>query len=248
MERHQPRSVSSRLKRAALFVAIVWALAGTFVVFDVLSMTATDAMLAHPGAVGDLALPPEIQQSTSCVVKPGESASQAARVPTQELRESAWLLGVYHGSDTQSGTPIGASSDAQSVSEVQRLAERLAVPRPGRFSAREFANAHSEFVAFVEADESGTAHRLAVAYSPEACQIYKLGAYWGYTMWIRVAVPGRPSAMAIPIHHYARQVGVPAPLTNQLITPASTGATPAERAAEAIALTEAVGKHLTATP
>lgn len=248
MEQTPSGSFVTRLKRAALFLAIVWALAASFIAFDVLSMSATDAMLAHPEAMGDLALPEAIQQSTACNVAPGEAAAPAERLPMRDARAAAWVLGVYFGSDTQSGTPVGRSGDGQSPSEVERMADELAVPLPGPFSVRQFANAHSEFVTFVEADASGTAHALAVNYSPEACQIYKLGAFWGYTMWIRVALPGQRSAMAIPIHHYARQVGVPAPLTTNLITPASADASRADRAAEAIALTEAVSRHLAGTP
>ena len=93
------------------------------------------------------------------------------------------MLGVYFGSDTQSGKPSGDRANAQSVSEVERLAERLAVPTPGSFAARQIANAFQEFVSHVEADAGGTAHRLAVSYSPEVCQLYKLGAFWGYAMW-----------------------------------------------------------------
>ena len=115
------------------------------------------------------------------------------------------MLGVHFGSDTQSGVPSRDRTNAQSVSEVERLAGRLAVPTPGPFSARQIANAHDEFVSHVEADAGGTAHRLAVRYSPEACQLYKLGAFWGYTMWIRVALPGTRTAMVIPINYYARQ-------------------------------------------
>ena len=105
-----------------------------------------------------------------------------------------------------------------------------------------------EFVSHVEADAGGTAHRLAVRYSPEACQLYKLGAFWGYTMWIRVALPGARTAMVIPINYYARQASLPEPLTKAMITPAAADGSRADRAAEAIALTEAVSKHLVGAP
>ena len=244
MERPRPRSLTTRLKHAALFVAIVWALAGSFVAFELLSLTVFDALLANPEALGDTALPQATQQSTACQVSPGEAAGQAGPLAAPDARVDAWMLGVYSGSDTQSGTPSRDSTNAQSVSEVERLAARLAVPMPGAFSARQIANAHSEFVSHVEADASGTAHRLAVKYSPEACQLYKLGAFWGYTMWIRVGVPGRRTAMAIPINYYGGQAGLPEPLTRAMVTPASTDTSRADRAAEAIALTEAVTKHL----
>ena len=76
----------------------------------------------------------------------------------------------------------------------------------------------------------------------------KLGAFWGYTMWIRVGLPGTTSAMAIPINYYGRQVGLPEPLTRAMITPASADGSRADRAAEAIGLTDAVMKHLAGAP
>jgi hypothetical protein len=248
MERPRPRSLPARLKHVALFVAIVWALAGSFVAFELLALLATDVMVANPGALGDLALPQATQQSTACKVAPGEAADQPGPLAAPEAKADAWMLGVHFGSDTQSGAPSRDRTNAQSVSEVERLAGRLAVPAPGPFSARQIANAHDEFVSHVEADAGGTAHQLAVKYSPEVCQLYKLGALWGYTMWIRVALPGTSTAMVVPINYYARQTGLPEPLTTTMTTPASADGSRADRAAEAIALTEAVTKHLAGAP
>ena len=244
MERPRPRSLRTRLKHASLFVAVVWALAGTFVAFDLLFLSATDAALANPDALGDLALPEATQQSTACKVAPDEAANQAGPLAAPDAKADAWMLGVHFGSDTQSRVPSRDSTNAQSISEVERLAGRLAVPVPGAFSPRRIANANTEFVTHVEADASGTAHRLAVRYSPEACQIYKLGAFWGYSMWIRVALPGQRTPVAIPINYYGRQAGLPEALTRAMVTPASADESRAARAAEAIALTEAVTKHL----
>src|SRR3954471_11563871 len=196
MERPRPRSLSTRLKHAAFFVAIVWALAASFVAFALLSLSATDAIVANPETFGDLALSRATQQSTACKVSPGEATGQAGPLAPPEAKAGAWMLGVHFGSDTQSGVSSRDRTDAQSVREVERLADRLAVPAPNPFAARQVANAHEEFVAHVEADTGGTAHRLAVKYSPETCKLYKLGAFWGYAMWIRVALPGTRTAMA----------------------------------------------------
>jgi hypothetical protein len=249
MERPRPRSLSTRLKHAALFVAIVWALAASFVAFDLLSLSATDAILGNPEMFGSLALSRATQQSTACKVSPGEATGRAGPLAAPEAKADAWMLGVHFGSDTQSAGSSRGRTNAQSLgTEVERLADRLSVPAPNPFAPRQIANAHEEFVAHVEADTGGTAHRLAVKYSPEACQLYKLGAFWGYAMWIRVAVPGTRTAMAIPINYYARQAGVPEPLSKAMITPASADGSRADRAAEAIALTAAVTKHLAGAP
>jgi hypothetical protein len=247
MERPRPRSLATRLKRAALFVAIVWALAASFVAYERLSLLILDAIVSNPES-SDLALSQATQQSTACKVGPEEAAGQPGPIAAPEARADAWMLGVYFGSDTQSGKPSKDGTTAESVSEVERLAGKLSVPRPGPFSARQLANAYQEFVSHVEADAGGTAHRLAVQYSPQACQVYKLGAFWGYAMWIRVALPGTGSVMAVPINYYGRQVGMPEPLTRAMVAPASADGSRADRAAEAIALTEAVMKHVAGAP
>lgn len=245
MERPRPRSLVTRLKRAALFVAIVWALAASFVAFEQLPLS---FVAANPEQFGDLLLSQATQQSTVCKVDPGEAAGQAGSLTAAEARADAWMLGVYFGSDTQSRKASRDRTQAESDSEVERLAERLAVPAPGPFAARQFANTHDEFVEHVEADAAGTGHRIAVKYAPEACEIFKLGAFWGYSMWIRVSLPGTRTVMAVPINYYGRQVGLPEALTTAMITPASADGSSADRAAEAIALTEAVTKHLAAAP
>jgi hypothetical protein len=218
------------------------------VAFDLLSLSATDAILANPATFGDLPLSRATRQSTACKVSPGEATGQAGPLAAPEAKADAWMLGVHFGSDTQSGVSSRDRTDAQSLTDVERLADRLSVPAPNRFAARQIANAHEEFVAHVEADSGGTAHRLAVKYSPEACQLYKFGAFWGYAMWIRVALPGTRTAMAIPINYYGRQAGVPERLTRAMITPASAEESRADRAAQAIALTGAVTKHLAGGP
>ncbi len=248
MERPRPRSLSTRLKHAVLFVAIVWTLAASFVAFDLLMLSADDVMQANPEAFGDVMLSQATLQSTACKVSPGEATGQAGPLAASEAKADAWMLGVHFGSDTQSGASSRDRTNAQSVSEVEQLAGRLSVPTPNPFAARQIANAYQEFVSHVEADAGGTAHRLAVRYSPEACQLYKLGAFWGYAMWIRVALPGTRSVMAIPINYYGRQAGVPEPLTRAMVAPASADGSRADRAAEAIALTGAVTKHLADAP
>ena len=244
MEASRPRSVSSRLKHAAIFVVTVWALAASFVAFELLGLAFTSVMVANPEQAGDLLVSAATLQSSACEVGANEASGQAGALGQREAKADAWMLGVHFGSDTQSAAQRAPGGNLQADGEVERLASELAVPPPRAFLARQIANAHDEFVSHVEADNGGSAHRLAVSYSPEACRLFKLGAFWGYTMWIRVALPGESTPMSIPINYYARQVGLPEPLTRAMITPTAAGGSRADRAAEAIAITEAVTRHL----
>jgi hypothetical protein len=244
MEASRPRSVSSRLKHAAIFVATVWALAASFVAFELLGLAFTSVMVANPEQGGDLLVSAATLQSSACRVTVDEAAGQAGVLGQGEAKADAWMLGVHFGSDTQSAAQRAPGGSFQADGEVARLASELAVPAPPSFFARQIAHAHDEFVTHVEADAGGTAHRLAVIYSPQACELFKLGAFWGYTMRIRVTLPGQSTVMSIPINYYARQVGLPEPLTRAMITPAAAGGSRVDRVAQTIALTEAVTKHL----
>jgi len=244
MEASRPRSVSSRLKHAVIFAATVWALAASFVAFELLGLAFTSVMVANPERAGDLLVSAATLQSSACNVAVNEAAGQVGALGEREAKADAWMLGVHFGSDAQSTAQRAPGSSLQANGEVERLASELAVPAPPSFFARQIANAHDEFVTHVEADAGGTAHRLAVSYSPEACRLFKLGAFWGYTLRIRVDLPGASTAMSIPINYYARQVGMPEPLTRAMITPMAAGGSRADRVAEAIALTEAVTRHL----
>jgi hypothetical protein len=244
MEVSRPHSVASRLKHAVMFAVTVWALAASFVAFELLGFAFTRVMVANPEQAGDLLVSAATLQSSACDVAVNEAAGQAGALGEREAKADAWMLGVHFGSDTQSAAQRAPGSTLQGNGEVERLSTELAVPAPRAFSAQNFASAHDEFVTHVEADAGGTAHRLAVSYSPEACRLFKLGAFWGYTMRIRVTLPGTSTVMSIPINYYARQVAMPEALTRAMITPMAAGGSRADRAAEAIALTEAVTRHL----
>jgi len=248
MTRTHPRSLVRRLKNGAAFVGIVWALAGSFVAFELLSLSGIELVLSDPGTFGNLALSQATQDSTACEVDKRDTARQVGTLSVSAARVRAWLLGVNLGRYAQSRQMVatGSQPDKQIRANVEQLTGMLAVPPPGAFAAAQVANANSEFVSFVERDDRGTAHQLAVLYSPEACRLYKLGAFWGYAMPVRAALPGQRSIYAIEISHYARQVKIPAELSDAMIKPTSAGASTRELADETMTLTDAVTKHLRA--
>ena len=66
------RPFASRVRNAITFVAIVWSVATTFVIFDVLSLSGMDLALSFPALFGNIALSRTVTQSISCAVGPGE--------------------------------------------------------------------------------------------------------------------------------------------------------------------------------
>jgi hypothetical protein len=235
-------SPSRRLKNAALFVGIVWALAGSFVAFELLALFGTQLAIVD---LGNLALSQATQESTACDVRPGETAARGGALSPSEAPARAWLLGMNVGRDAQSRQWLDSRSepDQDAIANVKQLADELAVSAPGTFAAAQIASANTEFVSFVENDGADTAHQLAVLYSPDVCRVYKLGAFWGYSLQVRVSLPGEPSIYRVEINYYGRQVGLPEELIQRLIAPTSANASRRELAVETVALTEAVITH-----
>jgi hypothetical protein len=133
---------------------------------------------------------------------------------------------------------------AQLAAAIEESAVHLGVPAPVSFVPEQIANANREFVAFVEADGRGTAHQLAVKHTPQACQVYKLGAVWGYSEVVRSALPGERAVFALEISHYAQRAGLPDSLWRPMMDPTPSEATTDELQAATAALTDGVTRYL----
>jgi hypothetical protein len=233
-------SVTTRLKRAAAFVAIVWGVAATFVGADVISMFAMDAVFRNPDRLGRFATA-NLTASRSCLVEP-DLVPRDLTQPAMSGRDGAFTLGVivgrqavfrqYAASKPGALAPLGAAVE-QSASEL-----RVAAPTP--FTPRRLANANTEFGAWLERDDNRTARQIAARYSPQACHAYKLGAVWGYREVVHMAVPSDTAAFAVEIRYYARQIPLPEELWRRMLQPSSAPAAAAELESESNAVTAAI--------
>jgi hypothetical protein len=240
------RPFDSRFRNVVAFVAIVWGIATTFVVFDMVALGSVDLIVSYPSLFGDIALSSTVKQSTTCEVRPSDSPERRVPVDAGEARVGAWLLGLslgrdallrqYAGSNVQALDEFGAGRSA--------LADRLGVPAPALFRAEQMANANIEFVAFVEQNPS-TAHDLAVTISPQACELFKLGALWGYSEMIRPALPGERAVFAMEIRHHARRAAVPEPLWSPMLQRVAADAKSEDVMAQMTTLTDGVTTYLT---
>ena len=249
----------TRLKRAGAFIAIVWAVAASFVAFELAVLFGVDLALANPGATGSLMLPNAISQSTSCSVESGQGSAASA---VAEARAAAWLLGLKVGNRAQVGqwlsNPAGSRAQAQhdafreflrgTDAEAAQLATYLGVPPPDVFVPRNLAEANIEFVTSVEADATRTARMIAAAHAVDACYLYKLGAYWGYAMMVRMALPGERSVYAIEIEYYARRARLPEELWLPVIDQMPTDATSKEVEADMTQRMDALTDYLRRAP
>jgi hypothetical protein len=236
-----------------MFIAIVWGVAASFIAFEVVSLKSVDLAFAFPTLFGNLIISQATRSSTACVVAPGESAegpAGSAGFKSSEVRAGAWLLGLRLGRDgiLRQFTTLGPDVLTQSQSGVEQLANALKVPAPGVFVPQQVANAPREFVIFVEADARGTAHQLAVRFSPEACLLYKLGAFWGYSMIVRLATPGSRAVLAAEIRYYALEADLPDALWQPMVARSPTEATVSQIELDTTALTEGLTKYLLTQP
>lgn len=246
---HSKNSVAGRLKRLAAFVAIVWALAGSFAAFEVAMLSGTDLLLAFPQWFGSFLLPSATRSSKSCEAQPGASADRRATGLTEsDARVASWVLGIGVGQDARvrQSTQVDLAALAASMARVRELANLLGAPAPAMFQPEQKLLANIEFGSFLERDAQGTAHQVALAYSPRSCQAYKLGALWGYSMVGRAALPGERPTFSVEILHYARLVGLPEELSRPMIARTPRNATFDELNAQNLTITENVTKFLSA--
>ena len=231
-------SVTTRLKRAAAFVAIVWGVAATFVGVDIVSMFAFDFVAANP--LFRRFFTADLAASRSCLVEP-DLASQDGDQRTRG-RDGAFMLGVFvgrHGMFRQYGAS-NPGALAPLVAAIEQAAREVGVTPPTPFVPRQSANANNEFGAWVEADNDRTARQIAARYSPQACHAYKLGAVWGYREVVRLLLPTDTTAFAVQVRYYAEQIPVPEDLWRPMLQPSSAAAGSAELEAEGNAVTAAV--------
>lgn len=233
--------LAHRLKRAAAFVAIVWGVALSFVALEIAVLRAMDLALGYPDVFGNLLLRPAVSESTSCLTQPADAGREQPGT-----RADAFALGVAAGREAvfRQWARSNPAAIEPLAAQVQQEAAALEVPPPGSFVPQRLANANSEFVAWIEADRQGTARQLAGRYSPQACHAYKLGAVWGYSEVVRMALPTKPAVFRIEIRHYARQIPVPEELWRPMLQPAAAPAGSPELEAEMMAVSARVVEFL----
>ena len=229
---------AKRLSRAAAFVGIVWSIAATFVIFQVIALSGTDFALSRPDLFGDLLLPRSVSNSTNCE----RTTPDAAASP----RAEAFALGIAVGRDAivrQYSTD--PQMNAALASRVENFARGLEVTTPEPFVPVQLANANREFVDWLEADGRMTARQIAERYSSETCHSYKLGSVWGYTEMVKMSLPAERAVFGVEIRHYAQRAGVPENLWRPMVEPLSAAAGSPELDAAVSGLTTGILAFLT---
>jgi hypothetical protein len=241
------RPFASRVRHVLVFVAIVWGVAATFVAFEVISLSAVNTALSHPALFGDLMLSPIVTKSTSCVARGTERTQAAIAIDEADARVGPWLLGLSLGRDAvfRQYAPSNRQVLEQLAQGRNDLAARLSVPSPQPFTPEQIANANTEFVAFIEQGRAAeTARELAATHSPRACELFKLGAVWGYSEMVRPVLPGERAVFGTEIRYYARRTDLPDQLWSPMLQVTAADARREEIISSTETMTENVTKYL----
>jgi len=249
-----------RVKRVAAFFAIVWGVAASFASFDLFFRGLSSRLMETGGVFESLAPLSALENSEVCRVEPADSNS-ADRRASPDIRSRAWALGVQMGlharaalivaENTQaSGERASASLAGQRravagvAAELERLAAALNVPGPGAFTPANPTTVLIEFVPFVEGNENNTGKALATAYGRDACELYKMGAYWGFSVLMRAMVPGEVNVFDGEIAYYARRLEIPESIWRPMVARTPSNATSDALITEGDAATARVTAHL----
>jgi hypothetical protein len=235
------------IRRAAAFVALVWGVAATFIAFELVAARGLELALGYPRLFGPLLLARSTRDSTACVVAAGEAPrTKNAALSAADARAASWMLGVRVGHDAQARMATTVTRDVldKSAEAVAQLSSLLGAPAPAAFAPVRIINSNTEFRERIDRDPESTAHTLAVNYSPESCQLYKLGAIWGYATLSRFALRGERAPFAVEIHHYATRAGLPEEVWHPMIERIPAASTPEEINQQSQAITERMTDHL----
>ena len=220
-------SLTGRLGRGLRFVAIVWSIAGAFLVLHFGLPELFSRLLMAGWMPVELALPERgaLPVATHC----GELHVSPAPDPaaTAQARAGAWKLGQELGF-AASMANLGYSRDklAPALDSVAARAGALGVPAPQLPEIRSFAYAIVEFGEFVRADPRCVASALERRFGEAAAHQYRFGLLVGYVAPVRAKQLGVP--FPAEIAHYGRLAGVPEPLwrpLTQAVLVAADGAT-----------------------
>ena len=232
--------------RSAIFVAIVWGVAGSYIAIQIALEQGLDFVLVHPSWFGGFGLDSATRDSRTCTPDDRGGEGGGASI-TPDVRLTAWLLGMKVGRDAiaRQYASVDPGTLAAGQKDIQMLAGMASVPAPLTFVPEHAVNANTSFIDYVENEANATARALATHHTAEACHLFKLGALWGYADMVRPALPGERSLFAAEIRHHADGV-VPADLVAPMVATTAPDAKPEAIFRADAATTQRIAAYLSA--
>ena len=206
-----------RFSQGLRFIAIVWSIAGAFLVLHLGSSELFHRLLVASWIPADLVLPDRGSfAATTC----GPSADQTElRVPdpvaAQHVRFVSWKLGRDLGFAAGMAN-LGHTAAVLDLlmRDNDNLATALAVPTPRLPNIEHEAYAFAEYQAFVRTDPQCVVAALVARFGDVAAHHYRFGLVVGYVMPARKFNFG--ALFPADLRHYGQLAGVPAALVQPL--------------------------------
>jgi len=207
-----------------------------------------------------LALERRVSSANSCDARPLGQRTQTA----QERRTTtvaAWILGIREGGHAgwvrqiREGAAMSGQAGMQdwlaqsgkhaadANAAADRMAARLGIRRPPAFGAPGSDTSLKAFRDFVEAGQQPSARGLAEAYSTRLCDVYKLGAYWGFSILFRAAAPANRNVFASEIDFYARRLAMPEADVKSMLDASPAGSDSAQVQAASEQLSKRIAEY-----
>jgi len=214
------RLTQSALWRWILFFAIVWSIAGAFVLLNstvvgmVSFLSAAGLALSNPAPpLNSVAAAKPIDHCKEALEQWGRTHSTKNLTP--EVRkyssEFAWRMGFEVGR-VAGPLAMGLSTVAdtqQYLATARQLAAVLQVPGPTLPKVNQSLRATVEFAEFVESDPRCIAAQLVQNFSPQQEQLFKFGEALGFSTAYRIKFPEGGNRLGPLVRHHGGLADLP---------------------------------------
>lgn len=211
------------LARGLLFVAIVWSIAGAFLILHFGQPMLVEPLIQAGLIPSEHAIPrrgPAASCYQSADTPPDAAVKLSDPAEIRQIRYDSWRLGMNLGLAADLSN-FRAGEVAPFMQKAETLALALHVPTPVLPKIQHSASALPEFAVYLESDPQCVAAHLTSRYGPSYGYLYKFGAVIGHATLYRA----QGIAPFVPqIQHYGQLAGIP----QELWLPMTPG-TPAGR-------------------
>ena len=210
------RSLSQTpLARGALFVAIVWSIAGAFLALESASNQLSNRAMRAGWLPAELVQGTSLMPATLVCRQQDVNAVEAANVDLndpialRDARSASLNLGLIFGFATAvSNLGLTDTQMAARRENLERRAAMLHLPVPVAPKSQHILDQQFDFHTNLEADPQCVAARLTRRYGPRYGYLYKFGAVVGYAIPERGVLNAGP-VFALEIQLYGRGAGIP---------------------------------------
>ena len=203
------------LAQGLWFVAIVWSIAGAFLVLEFAWPQLLLWSIGTGWLPAEIAMPAQERMPAALVCRQedvdaevGASVDLDDPIAMRERRYASWMLGQKFGfAAAMANAGFTDAQTAQLREELQAWAAMLRLPIPAALKSQHILNQMKDFTHILEADPQCVAARLTRRYGPRYGYLYKFGAVVGYAIPARAQNIG--GSFAVEIQLYGSKAGIP---------------------------------------